>query len=370
MANGSSGSEVSEMSRFRHLVGVLSCCAFLGALVPSLPLHAADQADLLGVVRAGHRSARESIRTLSATVTIEVTFPKPAPFATAKYWRSLDVVRIQKGDPETACNEYLLKDSEIRQVGRSREKPGGPYQYTAARRSPSAFFCECDAWTEMLIDFGGPAGGQYEHDRWLEFAKRAPRVRREKLDGRDCIRVTISYDTTAGIEITVTHWHDVGYNYLVRKVAMESGSSGEYCEAEILEFLEGSPGIFFPTKCRKKVSRGGQQVNGSLTTLSDVRINEPIAADVFRLPAIPAGTRLVDRVEDKVYPVDENWRAIGEAKPYRQGYVAVSKDEIRAGYQAQSTEEPRSFTRWLIPGSLVILALAGACWFYRRYRTR
>jgi hypothetical protein len=288
-------------------------CVTLSALVFLSSLSAREQTDLLSLVRAGHRAARESIHTLSATITIELTFPKEEVFMTGKYWRSPNLVRVQ--EVHSGINDYLLAGSEIRQVGRGRRPEGSGYSYNALRKPATDFFCACNAWSQMLIEFRGPRGGQHEFDRFLEFAKDPPKLKKETLDGRECIRLTMSYDMEMGEEAQITLWHDIGYNYLVRKLAAKYTKTGGSGEMELSDFLESPPGVFLPTKCRKQTSLHGKQVSGSVTTLSDVRINEPIPPGVFQLPSIPRGTIMSDWVQGTKYPVDENWRSIGRAEP-------------------------------------------------------
>jgi hypothetical protein len=95
----------------------------------------ADQEDLLTLVRAGHRAARQSIHSFAATITEEVAFPdKPKLVLSGKYWRSFDVVRLQE-KVGRGWEDYLLKDSELRQVGRGTDLKTGQEQYGAARKA-------------------------------------------------------------------------------------------------------------------------------------------------------------------------------------------------------------------------------------------
>jgi hypothetical protein len=348
------------------------CSWFVGLcsilIVPDLC--ADEQADLLTVVRAGHRSARESIRTFSATVTDEVTQPQKQVHTKGKYWRSLDVARAQQQHSGSSFEDYLLKGSEVRQVGRHRRKNGGQY-YAAVRRPRTEMFCGFDPWLLMHLEFGGPGGRVHmDYDQFLDSAKERPRVSRDTAGGRESVRVEMSYDLPNGGESRVTIWHDVGRSYLVWKGTSTSSDESLRNEVEIVEFLESAPGVVFPVKRVVRSFRGSDLIGESTTTLSDVRINEPIPKDVFRLPTVPAGTILQDYVEGKQYPIDEDWRPAGPAKPLTRMVVANPSDKDDAGYTSPSTEEPASWTRWLLPGSLAILGLAGGFSLYRRYRAR
>lgn len=326
----------------------------------------ADQTDLLALVRAGHRSAREAIQSFSATVTDEITFTKdPVIVITGHYWRSLDIVRIQEKQGE-GTDDYLVKDSEILQVGRGTDPQRGQVRYAAGRRAATEILCAVDVWSLMMIDFVGPNGGRYDFDRFLEFAKDTLKAKREMKDGRNCIRVNLSY--VSGNEQNATLWLDVDRNYLVWKKTLTSKGSSDPFESEILEFSEPLPGVFVPIKCRRQSFRGGERNSLEIITLSDVQVNKPIPKSVFQLPAIPLGTILDDRIQRTSYPIDERWRPIGPAKSFVQQAVAGDSESKDSGYHSQSTSEPMPFSRWLILASLFALVIPCTCLLYRQYR--
>jgi hypothetical protein len=345
------------------------CLAGLGALLYWATDSTAEQPELLSIVRAGHRSARESIRTYSATVTVEVTFSKqPTMVLTGRYWRSLDLVRVLEKEGK-GTDDYLVKDSEIHQVGQGADPKSGRVHYAATRRSATQILCVLDVWNRMMIDFIGPNnGGRYDFDRFLEFAKEAPKAVREKSGGHNCIRVDLSY--MAGSEQKATLWFDMDHNYLIRKKTVgPKGSSSSY-ESEIIEFAEPEPGVFIPIKCRGRGFNDGAPTSIEETTLTDVKVNKPIPNTVFQLPAIPSGTILDDRIERKRYPIDSNWHPIGPATQLAE-VIENSKSERQASdYHAQSTSEPVPFSRWLIITSLFVLVIASSFLVYRRLRLR
>lgn len=332
-------------------------------------LCAADQSDLLAVVRAGHRSLRESIRTFSTSFTIHHTIPSTQVFLKGKYSRSFDLVRVQEVHPGGNLEDYLLHKSEIRQVGRSKLPTGGGYRYAAARRPASEFLGMGNIWTELLMEFRGSKGRPCDFDQLLESAKRPPKATRARTGGRDCIQVQVTIEDT-GADVHFTTWHDIGLNYLIRRLMVVYGDdSANRAEVENQEFEEAQPGVFFPTKSRTDVYRNGKQVDGRLTTLSDVRINTTLPDSLFQLPTIPAGTVLRDWVKGTTYAIDGNWNPSGPSKPLIKKAFPTPADAEDAKYYAQSTDEPGSWTRWLILASLVVLGIAAGCWLYRRYRS-
>lgn len=330
----------------------------------------AEQSDLLSLVRAGHRAARQSIRSFSAAVTHEVTFAdKRSIVITGRYWRSLDVVRVQEKQG-AGTEDYLLRDAEIRQVGQGAGSKRGGVHYSASRRASVETLCLVDVWTLMMIDSPGPNGGHYDFDRFLEFAKETPQARREKKDGHDCIRLSLTIVSTKGLEENVTRWHDVDRNHLAWKETVTDKGSPDLFESEILEFSEPLPGVFIPMKCRRQVTREGERVHFEEVTLSEVQVNKPIPNSVFELPAIPSGTILNDKIKRTRYPIDANWRPIGPASPHPQLVMPAPSDGPASDYHSQSTTEPVPFSRGLTSVSLAILVAACTFLLYRRYRLR
>jgi hypothetical protein len=328
-------------------------------------LSLADDEDLLALVRSGHRSAREAIRTLSATVHVEITFPgRPAIRRTARYWRSLDLVRIQ--EKQIVTWDCLLKDSEIRAVSFGRG-PGGQPQYGASRRAGNETLADCDVWALMRIEFAGPNGGRCDFDRSLEFAKEPPRAIRETKDGRECIRLNWPEVSSAGLEQQITLWHDVGHNYFVWKMKVAYPGSSHIGEDEILEFAEPQPGIFVPTKARKQVFDKGELLVRQDVFLTELEVNQPIPDSVFQLPKIPVGTVLDDFIQGTKYPIDSEWRPIGPATPLPKLAIPIGSPEPRE-YRSQSTREPVGVAWRLALASLAVLIVACVGLLYRQLR--
>jgi hypothetical protein len=333
----------------------------------------ADEPDLLSVVREGHRAARQSIKSFSATVTDKINISdRHTMTITAKYWRSLDTVHIREKQGG-GTDDMLLKDGEIRQVGRAvavgpRSQPGKVH-YVASRRAAVETLAASDVWGRMMIDFAGPNGGRYDFDHFLEFAQRPPQVSREKIDGHDCVRLNLSVVSTTGLEEHVTLWHDINRNYLVWKMMVREKPS-DRGEMEILEFTEPEPGVFVPIKCRRDSYRDSELSSREEITLSDVEINKPIPANVLQLPAIPAGTILNDGIRGTRYPINEKWEPIGPPEPLQQLRLPGEAEAARSDYHSQSTSEAKPLSRLLVPASLLILVVACACLIYRHYRSR
>lgn len=321
-----------------------------------LSVRAEDERELLALVKAGHRSAQESIHTLSCTVSHEADVPKHTLLKTGKYFRSGSVARIQDEQPTgTVDHFYLERESEVREVVRNRPGTGQP-AWAVGRRRCTELAHPLDVWRLMFLEF----------DLLLPTAKNTPRVKREKFAGRTCVRVTIDILT----ETEVTFWFDVGRNYLLWKRDWVGKSHRN--ESEILEFVEPEPGMYFPTKLGAKSFRGREQDNQGFVTLSEVRINEPVAKDLLKLPAVPRGTICNDWIKKEKYPIDENWQQLAgsRAEPLELYALPAASSAPGGSFTAQSTTAAKPWTRWIAPASLVVLVFACGALVYRQYRAQ
>jgi len=334
------------------------------AVVLASSVRADDDLDRL---RSAHRSAREAIRTFSAEVTHERALPTREVVSRATYWRSLDKVRIRYLMP-TGETHFLGKDSEVRQV-QIANGIAGAKNYNASKWPQSNVLGLCDVWGQFLLDLYTPDGQQPDLDGFIARAKEAPRLKRARLDGAECVRLKMSI-LTAGRETEYALWFDIGKNYLVRKVEIDNKDGG-HSEAENVEFIESPPGVFMPVRCVRRF-RNGDTKGEDVTSLSNAHINEPIDDKVFQLPAIPNGTMLRDRIRGTSYRIDSQWRQIGpgESMPEPR-HLAPPAPAIADDSNSKPTRsEPHSWTWWLVLGSLATLCVAGVFWYWRRRQSR
>ena len=176
------------------------------------------------------------------------------------YWRSFEKVRIQARSGG-GTSDFLVKDSETRQVLAAAKDQAGHRDYTARRMPSSRLIGLCDVWSQMLIDLFRPDGGPVDFDRFLNLAKEPPRVTKDRLNGVACIRVKMSIQDANGGEIGYVLWHDATRNYLVRKVEMTySKDSNSHFEAENTEFIEAVPEF----SCPPVACAGHARVNGTV----------------------------------------------------------------------------------------------------------
>ena len=124
-----------------------------------------------------------------------------------------------------------------------------------------------------------------------------------------------------------------------------------------------------------KLYRDGKVVLHDVVTFSEIRVNEPLPPNIFDLP-IPPNATVVDHIQDRHYKVDANGKAVGEERPVDKfmplpagsGQRPVSPQGSPVVALFATTTEPQPVTRWIVYGFLVLLAVAGSFWYFRRLR--
>ena len=337
----------------------------LSLLGTGRPAVADDSADLLAIVKERHRAAREAIRTFSADVAITITAPKKEPWVSGKYWRSGNTVRVQEFSPTNdSIQDSLLKDGEIRGFGRHRIGEDRFDRHGVARDFPTRRLGLCDVWAEMLIDLFDTSARRFDYDHFLLLAARPPGAVREKRNGVDCIRVSLTV-ASGGSEFLYTFWHDVARNCLIRGMTLGRAKEDWLSEWEIQEFREFAPGAFVPVSCRFRSFEGGQLKQEMVATLANVKVNEPIAEEVFTLPPVPYGIVLNDGIDGTHYPIDDKWRRIGPKVSGSPVDPRTRRDDPETEESDDTAEKPNPPLRWL-PLGVAAVIIVTALWCYHR----
>jgi hypothetical protein len=323
-----------------------TCVLLLSAVVAS----AQTEPDLLALVVAGHRTAEESIQTLACTVKSELAHPVPQSTTLGQYWRSRDKARIHLETPSGTIDYYYFeRESEIREIARNRKGTDQP-EWLASRRAISRFQHPADAWYKVFGSFS----------THLRSSKGTARAARERVDGRDCIRVTMQIAGGGQSEFSF----DVARNYLIRQKVIVDKNARNINDPELVEW---QPGVFFPTRIVGKNLDGRRVTHEGAVVFADLRVNEPIPESIFEMPTVPRGTRCEDYIVKEQYPIDSAWRKIpgSQTEPIQTEAVIepAPKDEA---HKAQSAAEPGSWTRWIAPFCALTLAVSASIWLYRR----
>lgn len=348
--------------------------AFIVAWCAAASVHADDA--LLDQAVKRHAASLAEIRTLTANVSIEPALLEDAvvpdaarpkdgsrtlPGHRGEYFRS--GLRVRVNEVESPLGKRTVIRDYGAQTGQMRQPGGGvggkPHVITGAA---SAVFSHLDVSEGYLFALPAPAPGDESRGvtlaRHVASARRAT-ARHETLDGADTVRIDISSDSGGnGYQV----WLDVGANYLFRRV-VKAGPKGPQIDIWIREYAEPKPGVFCPVRADHVMPK----LTRSLVTLTNVKLNEPVPDSLFSTD-LPAGTRVVNHDEGKVYEVTAS------GKPDKVVGRVIEPQPVNASNPASGTaptpllaDEPKtlSWSRVILAAS-VLLAVAGVVLRYRR----
>lgn len=337
--------------------------AHLVISVRACPASAADERELLDLVRSGHQAAIQSIHTLSCRVSLTSIPQGPSASPTGEYWRSSDSVRV-RWHHGNESHDTVRDDFRIRSVTTTRT-PGGHRTVRATvgpdTRQPLGM---CDAWSLALLTFPGEQPGVVlTFDELLKKPNTLHRVDRQTDGVHELVHVDLEHDS-ARLEI----WFDPRANYLPRRTIVTSaqplsGGKPLRSEASVARFKEVAPTIYFPEKVEAQYYHDNRRVYAQVITFSDLRVNQSLPPDTFRL-RFPSGARVADQFKGKAYKVGEDGNPLGgetdlaTAPPLSAG----------AGPRSETQTEPQPLTRWILPTSLGILVLACCLWLARKWK--
>jgi hypothetical protein len=339
----------------------ISLAIVIGLLMPTPVAYAENERELFKLAVMGNQVARESIASLSCNVQLEVGYPNTQRIRTGNYWRTSKFSRLQEESTIGTVDSFLTwPEGEMRQIIR-RKPMGGRPAWDTRRELCRDTVLPLDVWRQMFLEFElllqAPKGGVD-----------AVRVNRESVEGKHTIRVSFTVD--ASTPIPVTYWLDAERNFLVWR--REFGVRGDHSVDQITDVSEFRPGVYVPIRRVGRAYRNGKQIGAACFTLTNVRVNEPIAKTVLEIPRVPPGTLCSDFIRKEQYPIDETWRQIPGSKSRsissNYGIPATSSDESHV--RAQSESAAKSWTVWLVPISIVLLVTVGLALAWTRWRDR
>ena len=336
--------------RMLTLIVLISLCISPGLLAES-------QKELIDKTLSNHRAAQESIHTFYCRVSISSKSERSVSLPTGQYWRTPDTVRIHSQKDNT-IEDILVESSKVTSIVKERTSRGESARASVFRvNQPLA---TCDVWRMALFTFFGPEGGWITLDELLKSQSKLKTIKRQSESGKELIYIDLDHDK-AKVEI----WLDSHVNYLARKmrITMNLPGSRVWGEHEILRFKEVVDGIFFPEEIEARSYTDNKLDGTTFTTISDVKINQPLGQDVFKL-RYPAGVQIMDTIEGKMYIANQEGRPIGTVKNMQ--VVRTPPLPVDGGSQTATEFEPKSLTRWILPASFGLVIVGGAIWFIQR----
>lgn len=334
--------------------------------------------DLLAEVRAGNKAALDSIRTLFCRMTVETPVSPVSRSETSPvdYWQSGDSHRIRFSDA-FQLTDAVRHNGVNRSSSLSQERNIFSIRPVQTDERTGRF----DPYGSGLLKLFGPKGWRLTLEKILSQPHKIKSVARQPLDGHDCVVVKMSFKLEGELTGNFEIWFDPKVNYLARKLIGDFTGPPDRPmarrESQVLKFVEVATGIHFPVEAETKFTSNDKLTQHDVVTFSDIRINQPLPADIFALP-IPPNSKVLDAIQDREYTVDASGKEYGPSRPLAKGMPAPAGKSGQAPgsppsppvvAQTATTKEPEPVTRWVLYGLLLVLAIAGSIWYVRRLRT-
>ncbi len=338
--------------------------------------------DLLAEVRAGNKSALDSIRTLFCRMTVEtpVSPVNRSETSPVDYWQSGDSVRIRFEDAFQGTD--TVRHNDISRTSFITLRPASEQRSVFSIRAlqPEQSHGRFDPYGSGLLRLFGTKAAPLMLEEILSQSHKIKKITRQHDAGGECIvlEMSVKFDaqSTGNFEI----WFDPKVNYLARKLIGDFTGPPDRPkvrrESQVLRFVEAAPGIYFPVEAETKFINNDKLTQHDIVTFSDIRINQPLPAGIFELP-IPPNTKVLDAIQDREYEVDASGKEFGPSRPLAKGMPGLAgKSGQPPGNlaapapiaQGATTKEPEPVTRWILYGLLILLAIAAGIWYVRRLR--
>ncbi len=349
-----------------HIIVIVACLSHFNIST----LHADD---LLDSVRQAHRASIESIRTMSCRTSLVYNPKVPGGNEQGEYWRDGNVVRCKySSDGGLKCDVFIKNG-----LRKSTDKiPPEMYGLTGTATITGSVtdtnkHLNCDPYLFGLIMFPGKTRLHIPFEEFLSETNKVNFVRRVDDKGRPLVLVDVSH-ARGRLEI----WFDPAVNYLVRRRVLWSSTIENLVlsDQEVMEFQEGSPGIYFPKVVKTTANRHDSPDKQRLTaTFSNLQINRPISPEAMTFK-FAEGLKVIDTVLNQVKVADANGEPTkpaltedGEPITLLPGLL-VSQSPEEAPRATQ--QESESWTRWLLPASLGVFGLGAVISVSQWWRKR
>ncbi len=306
---------------------VLMALALLVALGP-VTTSARGTKPLLEDVRDRHRATLEAIRTV--TYSYEWTQLKNEPIqydnvplqgipgtpidsahetGPGQYWQSPDVWRTRSLYSDGSRVDEVFRFGRLMRA-RPAKKNVSDQSLKVTSETMSAF-----QYGHSLALLFGHWSRDFEVLPFHGLLHQPHKIRSVERfavrDGRPGeIRVVLEND-----KCVYEFWFSPSHNYLIRKrIERPADQPRHWHEHEISEFVEPNSGQFFPARIEMRSFENGELKQHTRRNLSDVRVNQPVPNEAFRVPGIE-GSLCEDLMARTQYRVDADGYRFGAAQP-------------------------------------------------------
>jgi len=153
-------------------------------------------------------------------------------------------------------------------------------------------------------------------------------------------------------------------NYLITEVSTIRTVANRNLSAKsrVTRFSEPAHGVYFPSHAVAEVFENDRLTYSQICEFTEIAVNKLFGEDVFALQ-FPSGCEVHDLIRGKKFVVDAGGRPIGEERSLTT--PPPPKGELG---RTETREQPRSWTRWILPLSVFCLAASLVVWGIRRWR--
>jgi hypothetical protein len=211
----------------------------------------------------------------------------------------------------------------------------------------------------MMIDHSDAEGGRCNYDMVVDRLTKKAILRRDRIDGRECIYIEAEEIHKLGHTTILKIWHDINHNYLIRRIENHDVSRPrDRIVMEIAEFSEPAKGVVVPLKCISTVYLADQIIQKEEMVLSDVQVNQFVPESTFVLPALPSQTKVQDSIQGTIGTIGPDWKTTGRSTSMPKFAIAPAKAEEFEG--SPTVGEPWSIYQYLLCGSIILFVVCVA----------
>jgi hypothetical protein len=286
---------------------------------------------------------------------------KAKRLADVSYWRSGTSFRAKWKDGDNWC-DALVQGHEAKMRSNTAGSPvksGGLAAYDG-RPLPQG-----DPWldTQMMLlgDQKGDKSPRTLSD-WIRVPGIKASARKDSKDGIPFVVVELILEEGGREE----YWLSPAKNYLVTQTfSTAKFQTKEFStRAEITQFLEPKPGIFFPTEVVTTQFVDGKMIKRTVGSIKQLSINMPLPPDIFSLDFVP-GDAVFDHLQGKRYTVGADGRSETNIKEIPTPVSSI----VPVGELTETKTEERPFAYWIFVVSFLVTGV-GLLALIRRRRLR
>ncbi len=337
------------------------------AAVALTPARGGERDEKIEAASLGNTTAIERLSQVSFLATVNQGDTETGKKYTVRYWRSGDKWRIKvKGLPVNVGNVKASMDLDLCSDGAefrttTRQTVAGGKEKVSSQIGPPRPIpkpTHYEVWGECMLSLRS----KMKPVNLAEILRRGE-VTKVDTDGSGPAAEWVFYVKRDGE--TIAYWVAPRYNFLIRRRVWSPGAQNS-SESVVPRFHELEPGVYFPARVEVYVSDQGKKRTLRTVDYTEVALNKPHPPDIFTLK-FPRGTALYDEIHNTSYDTDENGRPLGKVMTIPDSaLIPLSPTDDSPQPLTETKEEPRSWTRFILPISAGILVFAAIAWLSRR----